>query len=159
MSIAQPSSVSRGTIGLGRPRAEHLEPALRVLDPGEAAEADDDVEHASHGVAMFGFADASGARALARSDREVALRRHEGDEPGQFGDRHRQVGVAHEPEIAARREQPGSERAALAAVGLAPKHDPRVARGGLRDDLQRPSVEPSSTTRISHGAAEAGSSF
>ena len=54
------------------------------------------VEHPPHRVTIEGFADAARRRAFAGADRDVAVARHRVEEPREFVDRHRQIGVAQE---------------------------------------------------------------
>jgi hypothetical protein len=109
-------------------RREHLEPALRILDPRERETLHHEVEEASRQMAVRGFTYAPGEPSFTAADCEVEAIGQRRQEPADFFHRHRQVGVTDEPVLAWRRGQSGLHRPALAPVRLALHDHSRLGR-------------------------------
>ena len=112
-----------------------LKPHCESWMPGSAKRLDDGVEDATHQVAMIRLAVATRIRPLAHGNGDFGMRQVRRQELGDLGDGHREVGVADEGVLAARRQQARADRAALAAMRRADQPQRAPVLRAVRDEL------------------------
>jgi hypothetical protein len=85
-----------------RLRCEQLESTLRIANTRQDHSPDTRVEDPAHQVPVSGLADTPGAGPFTRTNGDVALGRHHGQEALKLGQWHGEIGITHETQLASR---------------------------------------------------------